>query len=298
MKLGIDLGGTKIEIAIFSDTNTIEWKKRVMTPVSNYAQVVETLRQLIEESLNATGFTGPVGMSIPGSESPVDGLIRGANSQALNGKNLVNDVQNCSGREVRVANDANCFVLSESTDGSAKKASSVFGVIIGTGCGGGLVLNKQLVSGFNNISGEWGHNPLPWQTESELKYERCWCGLKGWLETYISGTAVSKDYKKLTGIELSVQEILDKTLTDEIAELVIKQLEDRLSRALSTVINMIDPEIIVLGGGLSNVERLYDSVPKLWNKYVFSELIETRLLKPMYGDSSGIRGAAWLWDDN
>ena len=154
-----------------------------------------------------------------------------------------------------------------------------------------------MVSGFNNISGEWGHNPLPWQTESELKYERCWCGLKGCLETYISGTAVSKDYKKLTGIELSVQEILDKTLTDEIAELVIKQLEDRLSRALSTVINMIDPEIIVLGGGLSNIERLYDSVPKLWNKYVFSDLIETRLLKPMYGDSSGIRGAAWLWND-
>jgi fructokinase len=297
MKLGIDLGGTKIEIAIFSDTNDIEWKKRVMTPVSNYSQVVETLRQLIEESLNATGFKGPVGMSIPGSESPANGLIRGANSQVLNGKNLVNDVENCSGREVRVANDANCFVLSESTDGSGQKANSVFGVIIGTGCGGGLVLNKQLVSGFNNISGEWGHNPLPWQTESELKYENCWCGLKGCLETYISGTAVSKDYKKLTGIELSVQEILDKTLTDEIAELVIKQLEDRLSRALSTVINMIDPEIIVLGGGLSNIERLYDSVPKLWNKYVFSDLIETRLLKPMYGDSSGIRGAAWLWND-
>ena len=230
---------------------------------------------------------------MPGSVSKETGLIQGANTTYLNGQNFQKDLQATLNRSVRLSNDANCFALSEAIEGAGKGASVVFGVIIGTGCGGGIVVNRHIISGVNGIAGEWGHTPLPWPVENEFENHDCWCGKTGCLETYISGTALVKDYKRMTGLEKDGKQIvLDCKNGDIVAEAVLQALEDRIARGLAMIINIIDPDIIILGGGLSNIERLYENIPRKWAGYVFSNKINTRLLKPKYGDSSGVRGAA------
>lgn len=294
MRLGIDLGGTKTEIAVISDDSSVVWTKRIGTFTGSYSQIVTQISGLVNEAYEVTGYEGNVGISIPGSVSPDSSFIRGANTQVLNGRDFVNDLRVITGRQVKVANDANCFTLSEATDGAACDYINVFGVILGTGCGGGLVINDKLIEGRNRIAGEWGHTPLPWIEEHDLPRRHCWCGLFDCLETYISGSAVSLEYERLTGTQLPVQHIAEISTTDAAAQQVLLNLENRLARAFAMIINFIDPDAIVIGGGLSNLSRLYSSIPLKWGKYVFSDSVKTVLLAPKYGDSSGIRGAAWL----
>lgn len=294
MRLGIDLGGTKTEIAVISDDSSVVWTKRIDTFAGSYSQIVTQISGLVNEAYEVTGYEGNVGISIPGSVSPDSSFIRGANTQVLNGRDFVNDLRVRIGRQVKVANDANCFTLSEATDGAACDYINVFGVILGTGCGGGLVINDKLIEGRNRIAGEWGHTPLPWIEEHDLPRRHCWCGLFDCLETYISGSAVSLEYERLTGTHLPVQHIAEISTTDAAAQQVLLNLENRLARAFAMIINFIDPDAIIIGGGLSNLSRLYSAIPLQWGKYVFSDTVKTVLLAPKYGDSSGIRGAAWL----
>ncbi|MGC6485214.1 MAG: ROK family protein [Candidatus Puniceispirillales bacterium] len=297
MRLGIDLGGTKVEAVILGDDGSIIWRERQSTPRHDYRSIIATLNTLISNGKAETGFDGPVGMGIPGSIHPQTGLVRGANTQVLNGQNLKADCEAATGRPFMIENDANCFVLSEAVDGAAAGHETVFGVILGTGCGGGIVAHGKPLSGGNNLAGEWGHTPLPWPLETEYDGHECWCGQTGCLETFLSGTAVSADYETRTGEKIGVEEIAARTATDLVAESVLQVLEDRLARALGQIISFIDPDAIVLGGGLSNLDRLYTAVPRKWNRYVFTNDAQTPLLKPAYGDSSGVRGAAWLWPD-
>ena len=294
MRLGIDLGGTKTEIAVISDDSSVVWTKRIDTFAGSYSQIVTQISGLVNEAYEVTGYEGNVGISIPGSVSPDSSFIRGANTQVLNGRDFVNDLRVRIGRQVKVANDANCFTLSEATDGAACDYINVFGVILGTGCGGGLVINDKLIEGRNRIAGEWGHTPLPWIEEHDLPRRHCWCGLFDCLETYISGAAVRLEYERLTGTHLPVQLIAEISTTDAAAQQVLLNLENRLARAFAMIINFIDPDAIVIGGGLSNLSRLYSAIPLQCGKYVFSDTVKTVLLAPKYGDSSGIRGAAWL----
>jgi fructokinase len=297
MRLGIDLGGTKTEAAIIDGDGVIVWCERKPTPQNSYTAIIDTIAGLIASAETATGFSGAVGIGIPGSVSPRSGLIRGANTAALNGKALAKDCEAATGRKTHIANDANCFTLSEATDGAAKDYDTVFGVIIGTGCGGGFVVRGQIISGGNGITGEWGHTPLPWPLDFEYEGHDCWCGNRGCIETYVSGPAISADYMARAGIELTAKEISERTHIDLVAESVMQVFEDRLARGLAQVINIFDPAAIVLGGGLSNLDRLYSNIPRKWPSLVFSDHIDTPLLKPAFGDSSGVRGAAWLWPD-
>lgn len=295
MRLGIDLGGTKTEAAVIDDDGVIIWRERLATVQGDYAKIISNIVELTEAAKLSSGFDGPIGMGIPGSASPKTGLIRGANTAVLNGKDLRQDVADATGRAVRIANDANCFTLSEATDGAAQGYESVFGVIIGTGCGGGLVAHGKIITGGNGITGEWGHTPLPWPIDHEYDGHECSCGNIGCMETYVSGPAISADYFSRTDTNLSAKEIAGRTHLDLVAESVIQVLEDRLARGLAQIINIFDPAAIVLGGGLSNLDRLYQNIPRKWPTLVFSDYVDTPLLKPMYGDSSGVRGAAWLW---
>ena len=295
MRLGIDLGGTKTEAAVINDDGAIIWCERTPTQSQRYTDIITTISDLVDQCQSETGFNGPVGMGIPGCVSPKTGLVRGANTTVLNNQNLKADLEKATGRDFRLANDANCFVLSEASDGAAAEYKTVFGVIVGTGCGGGFVVNGQIIDGANGITGEWGHTPLPWPLDFEYEGHDCWCGNRGCIETYVSGPAVSLDYEQRSGTHLTVKEIAERTHIDLIAESVLQVMEDRLARGLAQIINIFDPEAIVLGGGLSNLDRLYDNIPRKWPTLVFSDSIDTVLLKPQYGDSSGVRGAAWLW---
>ena len=298
MRCGIDVGGTKIETAIISDSGEFLFRERTNTP-KNYAALLNSIDKIFQQASKKTGFDGPVGICMPGSVSNETGLIQGANTTYLNGQNFQKDLQATLNRSVRLSNDANCFALSEAIEGAGKGANVVFGVIIGTGCGGGIVVNRHIIPGVNGIAGEWGHTPLPWPVENEFENHDCWCGKTGCLETYISGTALVKDYKRMTGLEKDGKQIvLDCKNGDIVAEAVLQALEDRIARGLAMIINIIDPDIIILGGGLSNIERLYENIPRKWAAYVFSNKINTRLLKPKYGDSSGVRGAALLFGTN
>jgi fructokinase len=228
--------------------------------------------------------------------SPATGLIKNANSTCLIGRRLDRDLQAFLGREVRISNDANCFALSEAVDGAGAGAASVFGVIVGTGTGGGLVVNRQLLTGCNAIAGEWGHNPLPWPRPDELPGPRCYCGTHGCIETFLSGPGLRRDFRQATGTDLAPEDIVALAESGAAAaEACMRRYEDRMARGLAQVINVVDPHVIVLGGGLSNIRRLYENVPRLWSRYVFSDRVETRLLPPVHGDSGGVRGAAWLW---
>lgn len=299
MRLGIDLGGTKIEIiALDQATGGALLRERVATPQGDYEGTVRAIADLVRMAEDRTGRRGTVGIGIPGTISPATGLIKNANSVCLIGHALDKDIAAAIDRPVRLANDANCFALSEATDGAAAGAGVVFGAILGTGCGGGIVVDGRPLVGPNAIAGEWGHTPLPWPNDAERPGPDCYCGLQGCLETYLSGTGLAADYRRQTGRDLKSPEVVAAAEAGEPeAEQVLQRYEDRLARALASMMNILDPDVIVLGGGLSSLQRLYVSIPKLWGRHVFSDTVVTPLVPPKHGDSSGVRGAAWLWPD-
>lgn len=297
IRLGIDLGGTKIEIIALDQQGKEILRERTPTPQMDYAATLESLKNLITETEKTLGEQGSIGIGMPGALSVATGLVKNSNSVALNGKPIKEDLEKILGREIRITNDANCFALSEATDGAGKHDQLVFGIIVGTGTGGGIVINRKVLIGPNAIAGEWGHNPLPWPQQNELPGPDCYCGKKGCIETFLSGPGMAGDHLRITGNKLTAPEISKSAEQgDQDCEQTLQRYEDRMARATAHVINIIDPDIIVLGGGMSNIKRLYDNVPKLWEKYVFSDRVDTKLLPPVYGDSSGVRGAAWLWD--
>lgn len=299
MRIGVDLGGTKIEIAAFGDDGAPLLRRRVPTPQGDYRATLLAVAGLVEAAEQTVGRRGSVGVATPGSESRRPdrlGRLRNANSTCLNGQPLRRDLQVLLQRPVRLANDADCFALSEATDGAAAGARSVFGVILGTGVGGGIVLDGRLLVGANGIAGEWGHNPLPAPAADELPPPVCYCGRAGCIETWLSGPALARDHAAHGGPHGDAAAIAAAAEAgDTLAEATLQRYERRLARALASVINLLDPEVIVLGGGLSNLDRLYRNVPALWGADVFSDQVLTRLCRAAHGDSSGVRGAAWLW---
>jgi fructokinase len=293
LRIGIDLGGTKIEIAAFDSGGQEHLRRRVATPQGDYLATLDAVAALVMEAERELGARATVGIGIPGAESRVTGLIKNANSTCLIGRPLRHDLETRLRREIRLANDANCFALSEAVDGAAAGAEVVFGVILGTGCGGGLVVRGQVLAGANAIAGEWGHNPLPWPEDDERPGPACYCGKYGCIETWLSGPGLARDFLEHTGRRLDAAAI--GRLDDDDGKAALRRYEDRLARGLAQVINLLDPDVIVLGGGMSNIGRLYDSVPRLWRPYVFSDHVATSLARNVHGDSSGVRGAAWLW---
>lgn len=296
MRIGIDLGGTKIEaIGLLSDGAELG-RARVDTPRRDYEAAVAAVAAIVRDAEKEWGPASGVGIGTPGAIDPTTGLLKNSNSVALNGQPLLRDVEAALGREVRIANDADCLALSEAWDGSAAGAASVFTVIIGTGVGGGVVVRGRLLSGPNAVAGEWGHNPLPSPRRSELPGPACYCGLTGCVETFLSGPGLQRDHASRTAVELTPTEIADQAAAgEEAARNSLDLYADRLARALGVVINLIDPDVIVLGGGLSNISSLYSAVPAVWSSYVFSESVLTSLVRARHGDSSGVRGAARLW---
>ncbi len=296
LRIGVDVGGTKIEAIALDSRGRVLARRRVPTPRNDYEGTVQAVAELVravEEELRAAGT---VGVGIPGVVSPDTGLVKNANSVWLIGHPLDKDLEAALERPVRVANDANCFALSEAVDGAGAGAEVVFGVILGTGVGGGVVVGRRVVVGANAIGGEWGHNPLPWPRDDERPGPDCYCGLRGCIETFLSGPALARQYREAAGAAVEGPEILDRAGTgDEVAENILQQYDDRLARALASVINVVDPHVIVLGGGVSSMDRLVDNVPGLWGPYVFSDRVNTVLKSAVHGDSGGVRGAAWLW---
>ena len=284
-RIGIDLGGTKIEALALDATGREVFRKRIATPRGDYGATISAVQSLVREI-----GEGSVGIGIPGAESRATGLIKNANSTWLIGKPLAEDLEAALGRPVRLENDANCFALSEAVDGAAKGAPVVFGVILGTGVGGGIVVDGKVIRGANAIAGEWGHNALPQPGSQDLPLPPCYCGRAGCIETYLSGPGLSRDHEQVTGERLAPERAV-------LHEKTMARYEERLARALAAVINVLDPDVIVLGGGMSNVARLYTEVPRLWGWHVFSDQVATRLVPPVHGDSSGVRGAAWLWNE-
>ena len=296
MRIGIDLGGTKIEAIALDADGREQFRHRVPTPRGNYVATVEAVASLVALGESVVG-SSTVGVGMPGVVSPATGLVKNANSTWLNGRPLSEDLSARLGRPVRLANDANCFALSEATDGAAAGLPVVFGVILGTGVGGGLVVNGRVVTGANAIAGEWGHNPLPWPEAGEWPGPPCYCGRTGCIETLLSGPGLARDHQGRTGRELDAAGIVAAAAAgDEDARASVATYERRLARGLASVVNVFDPDAIVLGGGVSNIARLYERVPRLWTEFVFSDAIVTRLVRAVHGDSSGVRGAAWLWD--
>ena len=294
---GIDLGGTKIELIALDRAGRELLRRRTATPRNDYPATVEALARLLEDAERDLGARGTVGIGTPGAVSRLTGRMKNCNSIWLNGMPLLEDLEHRLGRPVRVTNDANCFALSEATDGAAAGAEVVFGVILGTGCGAGIVVRGEVLTGPNAIAGEWGHNPLPWPRDDERPGPPCYCGRAGCLETWISGTGLSRDLRAAGGPDLPASEVAGRAAAGDAAcEAALQRLEERTARGLAHVINILDPDIIVLGGGLSNLARLYENVPRLWGPHVFSDSVETRLVAPRFGDSSGVRGAARLWD--
>jgi fructokinase len=296
MRIGIDLGGTKIEGIAIADDGRERLRRRIPAPRGDYAKTLEAVAGLVRDIEREIGEPGSVGVGIPGTISPASGVVKNANSTWLIGRPLGDDLPRLLGRPVRFANDANCFALSEATDGAAAGAAIVFGVIIGTGCGGGVVVNGHVLSGANAIAGEWGHNPLPAPREDEWPGPPCYCGRCGCIEQFLSGPALARDYQAHGGCESTALEVATRAANGEPgARAALTRYEERMARALGSIINVLDPDVIVLGGGLSNIERLYDCVPTAWAAYVFSDRVDTRLVRAKHGDSSGVRGAAWLW---
>jgi fructokinase len=295
MKLGIDLGGTKIEIIALDDSGKELLRRRVPTPKENYTATVQAIAQLVHEAEAELGQRGSLGIGTPGALSRATGRLKNSNSVALNGQPILQDLESLLQRPVKISNDANCFALSEATDGAAAGAEVVFGVILGTGVGAGIVVNGHILTGPNGIAGEWGHNPLPWPQPQELVGPPCYCGKRGCIETFLSGPGMAKLHQIETGVSLSAEEIVAQAEQGDVAcEYCLQTWENRLARSLAHVINILDPDVIVLGGGMSNIERLYMRVPELWGRWVFSDRVDTKLVKHCFGDSSGVRGAAWL----
>ncbi|MBD3813255.1 MAG: ROK family protein [Betaproteobacteria bacterium] len=326
LRLGVDLGGTKIELIALDAAGREVLRRRIATPQNDYLATVAAVAALVHQAESELGQDGSIGIGTPGAISPASGLMKNCNSTCLNGRPLQQDLEQALNREVRLANDANCFALSEAIDGAAAGAASVFGVILGTGVGGGVVVHGHALGGANATAGEWGHSPLPyfqfahaqadragtgqhpatgeailhpWPSPRELDAaQACYCGKKGCIETWLSGPALAADHVRYGGEDLPAHEIVQLANAGYgPCSATLARYEERLARALAGVINLLDPDVIVLGGGLSNIARLYDTVPRLWPRYVFSDRVDTRLVPPKYGDSSGVRGAAWLWDD-
>lgn len=298
-RIGVDLGGTKIEAIALDPAGATLARRRIPAPRGDYRATLDATAGLIAAIETETGTQGSIGIGTPGSISPFNGRLRNSNSVWLNGQPLDRDLAERLGRPVRIANDADCFTLSEATDGAGRGAQSVFGVIIGTGTGGGLVVGGRLLTGPNAIAGEWGHNPLPWPKPDELPGPPCYCGKRGCIETFLSGPGLATDHNAHTGRALSPPEILAAAARGEpTANQTLIRHAERLARGLAIVINLLDPEVIVLGGGLSNLPHLYDQLPGLILPYLFSDGIATRVLPPVHGDSSGVRGAAWLWGED
>lgn len=299
MRIGVDLGGTKIEIVVLDAGGEVHHRDRVATPHGDYPATIQSIVDLVRSAEAEVGSRCTVGIGTPGAVSPATGRMKNCNSTWLNDQALREDLEQALGRSVPLANDANCFALSEAVDGAAAGASVVFGVILGTGVGGGVVVHGRAWTGPNAIGGEWGHNPLPQPRASELPGPGCYCGRSGCIETFLSGPGLEAQYEQETGRRLRGREIVAEAAASEEskAELVLGEYEDRLARALGTVINLLDPDCIVLGGGLSSIARLYTKIPRLWGQYVFSDRVDTPLRPPRFGDASGVRGAAWLGDD-
>lgn len=296
LRIGIDLGGTKIEVVALDAAGNRLFAKRVATPAGDYPATIQAIVALVQDAECATGRAGSVGVGTPGCISRVSGRIKNSNSVCLNGQPLDEDLSAALSRPVRLANDANCFALSEATDGAAAGAEVVFGVIVGTGTGAGVVVKGRVLNGANGIAGEWGHNPLPWPRDEERPGPACYCGKQGCIETFLSGPGMQADYQRATGHGVSAVEIVARANQGEMsAEQALVRYEERMARGLASIINVLDPEVIVLGGGMSNIARLYENVPRLWGAYVFSDQVHTRLLPARFGDAGGVRGAAWLW---
>jgi fructokinase len=299
MRIGVDLGGTKIEaLALAADGRELA-RRRVATPRHDYDATLQAIGGLVAQLERDTGEAGTVGVGMPGTLSPATGLVKNANSTWLNGRAFDRDLAAVLGRDVRCANDANCFALSEARDGAAAGARVVFGVIVGTGTGGGIVVDGRVLTGPNAIAGEWGHIPLPWPRDDERPGPACYCGKAGCVETFLSGPGLAQDHRAATGAELEAPEIARRAESgDAAAEAALARYEDRMARALATVLNVLDPDVVVLGGGMSQLARLYRNVPRRWQAWAFSDRVTTALRPPRHGDSSGVRGAAWLWGED
>jgi fructokinase len=298
LRIGVDLGGTKIEIVALAADGTELRRARMDTPRGDYRATLDAIAGLVARIEHELHTRATVGIGTPGSLSRATGLLKNSNSVCLNGQPIVRDLEALLARPVRISNDANCFALSEATDGAAAGADVVFGVIVGTGTGAGIVVRGHVLDGPNGIAGEWGHNPLPWPSASEVEGPACYCGRRGCIETYLSGPGLARDHTQVTGATLTSHDIARRAgAGDPDCETTMRRYEDRMARALAHVINILDPDVIVLGGGMGNIARLYENVPRQWGKYVFSDRVDTRLVAPKYGDSSGVRGAAWLWND-
>jgi fructokinase len=296
MRIGLDLGGTKIEgIALDEDGKELA-RRRVVTPRQDYDATLRAMVGLVRDLESETRRRGTVGVGMPGALSPATGLVKNANSTWIIGQPLDRDLSALLERPVRFANDANCFALSEAVDGAGAGARVVFGVIVGTGTGGGVVVERRVLTGPNAIAGEWGHNPLPWPREGEWPGPPCYCGKTGCVETFLSGPGMARDHLEATGEALAAPEIVARAEGgDAPATATLARYEERMARALAVVLNVLDPDVVVLGGGMSQIARLYESVPRLWQAWAFSDRVDTVLKPPVHGDSSGVRGAAWLW---
>jgi len=296
IRFGVDLGGTKTEIVVLDARGAEVLRRRVSTPADDYIAIVATVARLVTDTERELGVSGTVGVGTPGSISRATGMLRGSNSVCLNGQPIKHDLEAALAREVRITNDANCFALSEATDGAGEGADVVFGAILGTGVGAGIVVHGRVLDGPNAIAGEWGHNPLPWPRDDERPGPACFCGRYGCIETFVSGPGLERDHLHAAGDELKSHTIVARAeMGDGACEATFARYEDRLARSLAHVINLLDPDVIVLGGGMSNIERLYRNIPALWEPRVFSDCVDTRLVRHRHGDSSGVRGAAWLW---
>jgi fructokinase len=294
--MGVDLGGTKIEAAAIDGNGQVRVRQRLATPASDYAGTISAVSALVGGIEGKLGDRMTVGVGIPGTLVASTGLVKNANSTWLIGRPLGRDLEAALGREVRLANDANCFALSEASDGAAASCGTVFGVILGTGVGGGIVIDGRIVIGANAIAGEWGHNPLPWPRPDERPGPACYCGRNGCIETFLSGPGLAADHRRHGGGDMPGERIVaGATAGDAACRATLDRYAERLARALAHLINILDPDAIVLGGGLSGIASLYETVPRLWGEFVFSNDIVTKLLPPKHGDSSGVRGAAWLW---
>jgi fructokinase len=296
MRLGIDLGGTKIAMVVLDASGREVFGRRIPTPRQDYDGTIDAVRSLVAEAEQGVSATCSVGVGIPGAVSPATGLIKNANSTWLNGRPLKADLERALARDVRLANDANCLTVSEATDGAAAGVPVVFGVILGTGTGGGVVVNGRVLTGPNAIAGEWGHNPLPWPDAEETPGPSCYCGLTGCIETFLSGPGFAADYRRRGGGDAPGEEIVRRASAGEpLAVRALAAWTRRVAKSLAIVINILDPDVIVVGGGLSRIPSVYADVPRQWGAWVFSDVVRTRLVAAQYGDASGVRGAAWLW---